>query len=92
MEQLLLPFLICQATLERKTLCNAFEVEWKNIVSISCGDVHTVGLRTDGTVIATGRNNYNQCDTSSWRDIIDISCSTEYYYWPEERWHYYNNW
>ena len=33
---------------------------------------HTVGLKSDSTVVATG-SKYGQCDTGSWRDIIEIS-------------------
>ena len=40
---------------------------------ISAGDKHTVGLRADGTVVAVGNNEYGQCDTGSWRNIIAVS-------------------
>jgi len=30
---------------------------------------HTVGLRSDGTVVAVGYNNYGQCDVATWADI-----------------------
>ncbi|MBQ2111415.1 MAG: TIR domain-containing protein [Clostridia bacterium] len=47
---------------------------------ISAGSHHTVGLRTDGTVVATKytgdkefNKNYRQCEISGWKDIIDIS-------------------
>ena len=30
---------------------------------------HTVGLRSDGTVVATGWNEYGQCNVSDWTDI-----------------------
>ena len=41
--------------------------------TISAGRDHTVGLRTDGTVIAVGSNTFGQCDVSSWRDIVAVS-------------------
>ena len=34
---------------------------------------HTVGLKLDGTVIATGYNINGQCNVSEWKDIIAIS-------------------
>jgi alpha-tubulin suppressor-like RCC1 family protein/DNA-directed RNA polymerase subunit RPC12/RpoP len=34
---------------------------------------HTVGLRADGTVVATGINNVGQCDVSGWRDVVAVS-------------------
>ena len=30
-------------------------------------------MKADGTVVATGRNTYGQCDVSGWKDIIAIS-------------------
>ena len=36
---------------------------------------HTVGLCTDGTVLAAGRNDYGQCDVDDWTDIVAISAS-----------------
>ena len=48
--------------------------------TISAGDCHTVGLRTDGTVVATeykyirDTDQYQgQCDVSSWTDIVAIA-------------------
>jgi alpha-tubulin suppressor-like RCC1 family protein len=32
-----------------------------------------VGLKKDGTVVATGDNKYGQCDVSDWKNIIAIS-------------------
>ena len=46
---------------------------WSNIKSISAGFTHVVGLREDGTVVATGSNAYGQCDVSGWTDIVAIS-------------------
>lgn len=51
---------------------------WKNIVSIACGDCHTVGLKKDGTVVATGYNANNQCKVEAWRDIVSIACGDGY--------------
>ena len=34
---------------------------------------HTVGLRTDGTVVATGMNIHGQCNVSDWTDIVAVS-------------------
>jgi len=33
----------------------------------------TIGLKTDGTVVATGWNSQGRCDTGDWRDIIAVS-------------------
>jgi len=40
---------------------------------ISASNWHTIGLKKDGTVVATGNNDDGQCDISSWKDIIIIS-------------------
>ena len=37
--------------------------------TISAGKNHTVGLRSDCTVVATGWNHVGQCDVSDWTDI-----------------------
>ena len=34
---------------------------------ISAGTYHTVGLKSDGTVVATGSNEFGQCDVSDWK-------------------------
>jgi len=38
-----------------------FTTEWTNLVSLSAGDTHTLGLRGDGTVLAAGGNDAGQC-------------------------------
>lgn len=37
--------------------------------TISVGAHHTIGLKTDGTVVAVGWNEYGQCDVSNWVEI-----------------------
>ena len=49
---------------------------WKDVVSVSAGLWLTVGLQSDGTVLATGYNGDkdNIIDTlATWSDIISIS-------------------
>ena len=48
---------------------------WADIVAVEAGEYYTLGLKRDGTVVATGDNDYGQCDVSSWSDIIDVSAS-----------------
>ncbi len=40
---------------------------------IAAGGNHTAGLKSDGTVVATGRNNEGEFDVSGWRDIVAVS-------------------
>ena len=48
--------------------------DWNNIISISGGKDHAVGLKKDGSVVACGKNIYGQCSVYSWSDIIQIAC------------------
>lgn len=45
---------------------------WRDIVAVSAGSKHLVGLKSDGTVVATGDNEFGQCNVSKWRDIVSI--------------------
>jgi alpha-tubulin suppressor-like RCC1 family protein len=46
--------------------------DWTDIVAIAAGSNHTVGLKSDGTVITVGSNIYGQCDVSDWVNIVAI--------------------
>lgn len=56
--------------------------EWRDIVAISGGSEFTIGLKSDGTVVATeyGEKKFygGQCDISEWKNIVAIS-SGEYH-------------
>ena len=50
---------------------------WKDIVAISAGSYHTIGLKKDGTVVAVGwkkifKNGTGQSNVGSWNDIAAI--------------------
>jgi len=45
---------------------------WTDIVSVSVGGSHVLGLKSDGTVVAMGEDDFGQCNVSSWKDIIAI--------------------
>ncbi|EDZ51454.1 hypothetical protein ABE55_08725 [Bacillus thuringiensis] len=40
---------------------------------IAAGRCHTVGLKSDGTVVAVGRNKEGECNVSGWRDIEAVA-------------------
>ena len=40
---------------------------------VSASLCRTVGLKSDGTVVAVGDNEYGQCDVSDWTDIVAVS-------------------
>lgn len=39
------------------------------IVEIVANGYQSIGLKSDGTVVAVGNNGYGQCDVSDWTDI-----------------------
>lgn len=55
---------------------------WKNIIAISAGRFHTVGLKQDGTVVSTryrGQDEYyfGQDCVTSWKNIIMIDAADD---------------
>ncbi|MCL2648570.1 MAG: RCC1 domain-containing protein [Phycisphaerales bacterium] len=46
---------------------------WRNIVAITAGGRHTVGLKSDGIVVAVGYQQYGPCSTNNWRGIGPFS-------------------
>jgi len=41
--------------------------------TIAAGCRHTIGLKSDGTVIAAGDNKYGQCNVSGWFNIVAVA-------------------
>ena len=39
---------------------------------VSAGASHTVGLKSDGTVLAVGNNSYGQCNVETWSNVIQV--------------------
>lgn len=56
--------------------CNV--AEWSDIVAVSIGQDHSLGLKSDGMVVACGLNYYGQCDVGKWTDIVAISAGSSY--------------
>ena len=49
---------------------------WEQVTdreTVSAGYYHTVGLKSDGTVVAVGNNDDGQCDVDDWTDIVAVS-------------------
>ena len=40
---------------------------------ISAGSCHTVGVKSDGTVVAVGDNSSGECNVSNWKNIVAVS-------------------
>lgn len=54
---------------------------WDNVArrdTIATGLFHTVGLKTDGTVVAVGDDSNGQCDVSTWKDIVAVDAGFRY--------------
>ena len=45
---------------------------------VASGGEHTVGLKSDGTVVAFGRNSEGQCNVSSWTGITQVAAGWYY--------------
>jgi alpha-tubulin suppressor-like RCC1 family protein len=52
------------------------QVTQASVISVCAGDLHSVVLRSDGTVYAVGDNGFGQCDLGDWTDIVALSAST----------------
>jgi alpha-tubulin suppressor-like RCC1 family protein len=52
--------------------------ERKPVPMVAGGAWHTLGLKSDGTVVAVGYNSYGQCNVDNWTDIIQIDGGGEH--------------
>ena len=50
--------------------------DWHNIIAISAGTFHTVGLKEDGTVVAVGASML--CNLSDWNNIFAVDADQNY--------------
>ena len=46
---------------------------WHDIVMLTGTDDHVVGLRSDGTVVASGWNHRSQCEVADWEDVVQVA-------------------
>ena len=89
-ERLCYPYLYADRddayVLEQLQLLNEAQASRKNEIermlrqlpadALAVGNAHTVALRADGTVLATGDNTYGQCDVSDWTDIVAVAAGS----------------
>jgi alpha-tubulin suppressor-like RCC1 family protein len=52
--------------------------DWTGINEVAAGGWHTVGVRSDGTVVAVGGNEYGQCEVGDWMDIIQVAAGASH--------------
>ncbi|MCL2603050.1 MAG: hypothetical protein FWD90_01060 [Defluviitaleaceae bacterium] len=58
--------------------CNTITYDWRDMAAVSAGAYFTVGLRTDGTLVGTGRNDFGQRDFLGWREVVGISAGVRH--------------
>ena len=46
---------------------------WTDIVQVDAGNMHTLGLKSNGTVVAEGADAYGQTYVSAWNDIVQVA-------------------
>jgi hypothetical protein len=49
---------------------------WTGVVQVAGGYHHTVGLKSDGTVVAAGRNDSGQCEVGTWSGIVQVAAGS----------------
>jgi alpha-tubulin suppressor-like RCC1 family protein len=52
--------------------------KYQGCISAGSTSSCTIGLKTDGTVLAIGKNDVCQCNTQGWHDIVSVSASGVY--------------
>jgi hypothetical protein len=55
-----------------------YNVEVIPHLTIAAGRYHTAGLKSDGTCVATGLNTSNQCNVSTWTNIVQVACGVHH--------------
>lgn len=46
--------------------------------TIAAGDFHTVAVKKNGTVVATGCKRYGECNVSSWKNVVAVSAGSHF--------------
>jgi alpha-tubulin suppressor-like RCC1 family protein len=58
--------------------CNTITYDWRDMKAVSAGAHFTVGLRADGTLVSTGRNDFGQRNFLGWREIVAVSAGVRH--------------
>jgi alpha-tubulin suppressor-like RCC1 family protein len=54
-------------------LVGSDQSESEYIPMVAAGYRYTVGLKSDGTVVAVGSSKFGQCDVGNWTDIVRVA-------------------
>ena len=49
---------------------------WTDLVAVAAGSSHIVGLRSDGTAVASGEALNGECCVSSWKNLVAVAAGT----------------
>ncbi|MGN1417989.1 MAG: RCC1 domain-containing protein [Acutalibacteraceae bacterium] len=52
--------------------------DWKDIVMVSAGSSHTVAVKKDGTVVATGNDIDPRCEVGGWNNIVSVAAGSSH--------------
>ncbi|MGV2939614.1 immunoglobulin-like domain-containing protein [Mesobacillus sp. LC4] len=52
--------------------------QWTNIAAVDSGNQHTLGLKKDGTAVATGNDAHGRLNVSEWSNLVDIAAGAEH--------------
>ncbi|HML68720.1 MAG TPA: protein kinase [Clostridia bacterium] len=51
---------------------------WKNIIQLAARDNFAVGLKSDGTLVATGDVSHGEGDVYNWRNVAQVDCGYQH--------------
>lgn len=51
---------------------------WTDVIAVSIGDSHIVGLKSDGTVLAAGNSKSSRCSVLQWNQIVAVSAGNSH--------------
>lgn len=52
--------------------CSVEESKWSQLVKVYAGHGVSMGIKSNGTVVATGYNRFGQCNVTGWRNIVSV--------------------